>query len=383
MSVTRVKTSAGWVDLNTVGPKGDKGDPGYTEYAYRNGNWGSSVAVTTGAWFNMIFGAPHTIEPTGAFTYNADGSVTIRDAGWYDIETAVAWSGGAAGTGRGITIGIAPSTQGFLSQQSGTLGVLSTAATAKFSAGQKVYVCAAADAAMTAVPYYLSIHRVGAGPKGDIGPPGPINSAAMGDRHVKWTSSASSSPHKRASLCWLSANANHWASMSVEIIVRTTTYHGGSYTRSILHDFAYTNYGQGKYGLDVIEAIGSEAIVPKLGPQQLVGAYGGGGTNYEHEIYIEIPTYREVMVEIITADTPEVTVRPFIDPGRIFYTFTETTLGADPGFYFGGLIQQTYAITAGYTKDRAMNPQAMTLGEVATVLATLIDDMKAAGLIRP
>jgi len=49
----------------------------------------------------------------------------------------------------------------------------------------------------------------------------------------------------------------------------------------------------------------------------------------------------------------------------------------------GGQVAQSYAITSGYTKDRAMNPQAMTLGEVATVLATLIDDMKAAGLIQP
>ena len=48
-----------------------------------------------------------------------------------------------------------------------------------------------------------------------------------------------------------------------------------------------------------------------------------------------------------------------------------------------GITGQTYAITAGYTKDRAMNPQAMNLGEVATVLATLIDDMIAAGLIKP
>ena len=49
----------------------------------------------------------------------------------------------------------------------------------------------------------------------------------------------------------------------------------------------------------------------------------------------------------------------------------------------GQSVPQTYAITSGYTKDRAMNPQAMTLGEVATVLATLIDDMIAAGLIKP
>jgi microcystin-dependent protein len=46
-------------------------------------------------------------------------------------------------------------------------------------------------------------------------------------------------------------------------------------------------------------------------------------------------------------------------------------------------VQQTYTMTAGYTADRAMNPQATTLGEVATVLATLIDDLVTAGLVHP
>ena len=44
-------------------------------------------------------------------------------------------------------------------------------------------------------------------------------------------------------------------------------------------------------------------------------------------------------------------------------------------------VSNFYSIVAGYTKDRAMNPAAMNLGEVATVLATLIDDMITAGLI--
>lgn len=46
-------------------------------------------------------------------------------------------------------------------------------------------------------------------------------------------------------------------------------------------------------------------------------------------------------------------------------------------------VAQTYAMTAGYTADRAMNPQAATVNEVAAVLATLIDDLKAAGVIKP
>ena len=46
-------------------------------------------------------------------------------------------------------------------------------------------------------------------------------------------------------------------------------------------------------------------------------------------------------------------------------------------------VMQTYAMTAGYTKDRAMNPAATSIGEVAAVLATLIDDLKTAGIIAP
>ena len=41
-----------------------------------------------------------------------------------------------------------------------------------------------------------------------------------------------------------------------------------------------------------------------------------------------------------------------------------------------------YTVTAGYVKDRAFNPAATTVNEIANVLATLIDDMRAAGMIR-
>jgi microcystin-dependent protein len=49
----------------------------------------------------------------------------------------------------------------------------------------------------------------------------------------------------------------------------------------------------------------------------------------------------------------------------------------------GGQVAQAYAVTSGYTVDRAFNPEATSLTEVARVLGRLIDDMKAAGLIQP
>jgi hypothetical protein len=44
-------------------------------------------------------------------------------------------------------------------------------------------------------------------------------------------------------------------------------------------------------------------------------------------------------------------------------------------------VPNTYTATAGYTSDRAFNPEASSVTEVARVLATLIDDLKTAGLL--
>lgn len=43
----------------------------------------------------------------------------------------------------------------------------------------------------------------------------------------------------------------------------------------------------------------------------------------------------------------------------------------------------TWAITAGYAQDRAFNPEATTLTEVARVLGTLIDYLKSTGSLGP
>lgn len=47
-----------------------------------------------------------------------------------------------------------------------------------------------------------------------------------------------------------------------------------------------------------------------------------------------------------------------------------------------GITGQTYTMS-GYVADRVLNAGATSIAELANVLATLIDDMKAAGLIKP
>jgi hypothetical protein len=54
-----------------------------------------------------------------------------------------------------------------------------------------------------------------------------------------------------------------------------------------------------------------------------------------------------------------------------------------PAGPLGGQVTQTYAVTSGYTADRAFNPEATSLTEVARVLGSLIDDMKLSGLVKP
>lgn len=46
-----------------------------------------------------------------------------------------------------------------------------------------------------------------------------------------------------------------------------------------------------------------------------------------------------------------------------------------------GLVEAGWSVTAGYTADRALDPESTTLTEVARVLGTLIDALKAKGLL--
>lgn len=53
------------------------------------------------------------------------------------------------------------------------------------------------------------------------------------------------------------------------------------------------------------------------------------------------------------------------------------------GFGVPGGAGTTWTVTAGYAPDKAFNPEATTLTEVARVLGTLIDYLKSSGMLGP
>src|SRR5262245_8759709 len=64
---------------------------------------GTGTTVSTGTgWVNVPI-ANGTSDPAGAFTWNADGSISVKDAGWYYIDVNV--FGQAANVAYHITIG--------------------------------------------------------------------------------------------------------------------------------------------------------------------------------------------------------------------------------------------------------------------------------------
>lgn len=266
MTVTRVKTTAGWVDLTTVGPKGDKGDPGYYEYGYvAGGGVVKNMAIPGGTWGSADVPTAQVVfnQPVGAFSVNADGSLTVRDAGLYDIEASVtanvAWS--------------------------------------------------------SAVRLITSL---GTGPDAISA----SDTIARADAHVIAGGYPSTT---LAGSIYLAAGSKVWV-----------TYFAGSPnngTAAVTH-FSIVRVGAGPQG-------------PK-GDQGVVAAYAQPN-----------------------------------DPGVVANGTLWIDTDAGVAQMVTSSVAQAYAMTAGYTKDRAMNPAATTINEVANVLATLIDDMRAAGLINP
>jgi hypothetical protein len=266
MTVTRVKTTAGWIDLNTTGPKGDKGDPGYYEYSYiAAGSVIKDFSTSPSAWSSLAI-PTSTIninQPTGAFVVNPDGSMTVRDTGVYDIEASIgATSAWATANVRMIT----------------GLGVGVTAAVAIDSIARADSTPAAGTFPSTTLAgsYYLA----------------------------------------GGSIIWL-------------------TY------------FGQANAGSASCGHFSIKRVGAGSPGAK-GDQGIIAAYSQPN-----------------------------------DPGAV----AQGTIwvDTDQGIPLAGVnsITSAYAVTAGYTKDRAFNPASSTINEIAAVLATLIDDMKTAGLINP
>lgn len=159
-----------------VGP----GNQGVPEYSFSAG--GPTVNLASGVWATIPVGTspPSWSTPSGAFTVNADGSVTVRDAGYYSLKaslSAPAFAGGwvlmfastlndwAGGYGVNASGSTPPPPTSPYSQISADL---------KLNAGAKVYVNAVVTQAVNNVNLLqFAISRIGSGQPGPVGPAGP------------------------------------------------------------------------------------------------------------------------------------------------------------------------------------------------------------------
>lgn len=169
------------------GPKGDKGDTGATgpagsvEIAFRNGGWGDVSSPGVNVWTNVAIkctGTPGTITPAGAFVENADGSLTVRDAGWYDIEVTVAFTAAGIHT---LSVGPSPAAQNYqvMASTSGGGGQLAGASAVPLAAGAKLYLTQNSNIAGQVQMVTFSVTKVGAGPQGPGGPQGVSGPAGL------------------------------------------------------------------------------------------------------------------------------------------------------------------------------------------------------------
>jgi hypothetical protein len=193
MTVTRVNTTAGWLDLNTAGNKGDKGDPGYYEYSYiASGSIVKDFSTSPSAWSNVAIptGTININQPSGAFTINGNGSMTVRDAGIYDIEASVTATGAWATanvrmiTGLGVGASAAAAIDNIARADStppaGGFPTTTLAGSYYLAAGSILWVTYFGQTnAGSAACVHFSIKRVGAGPQGVAGPQGPTGSQGL------------------------------------------------------------------------------------------------------------------------------------------------------------------------------------------------------------
>lgn len=163
-------TASGAVIQGPPGPQG----PAY-EYAFRSGGWGTSIATAANLWKTIplsVAGGDDVI-PAGAFTVNADGSVTVRDAGRYQINAEVQVQGSAGGA-ESASVGSNPDGQNYMVEMSQAGGgaanypVLSGGTVINLAAGTKLYVTAVTPNAASGQVKGFSMHRIGTGPIGPV-----------------------------------------------------------------------------------------------------------------------------------------------------------------------------------------------------------------------
>lgn len=145
------------------------------EYAFKNGGWGPGITLAANAWKTVPLATAggDDVTPAGAFTVNANGSITVRDAGRYQVNVAVLVQGGSTGW-ESASVGTTPDAQNFtleMSQAGGNSGnfpILSASNVVNLSAGTTLYVTATSPNGGSAQIKSMSLHRVGAGPTGPV-----------------------------------------------------------------------------------------------------------------------------------------------------------------------------------------------------------------------
>jgi hypothetical protein len=212
-----------WNGTTWISASGSGGSGGSAStVAYNDAGFGPGTALGVSTWKTLpglAPGSPGTITPSGAFTENSDGSVTIRDAGWYVMHATMA---APAVAGRvDLSIGDAgPDTENFHAEtfaSSDRQPVVSCAGLGYFAAGSRIYVTARIGVAGTVTRRRFAIHKVTTGPAGIQGPKGDpglteyaIRTGGTGAYSVTTVASATSAflPIAPAAAQFKSANAD-------------------------------------------------------------------------------------------------------------------------------------------------------------------------------
>lgn len=134
--------------------------------------------------------------------------------------------------------------------------------------------------------------------------------AAVAAHRQKFIRPASSTTGQRVSIAHLSHDKVNWSqSAPTELIVRTDYYGGGSYCRAVLTGGAYNT----PFKLHVLESAGTQAVAPQLTAEALVS-----GNIYENEVFVEVPGYVRVSVEVRYGRSN--VGRPFTAGGQIHFS---------------------------------------------------------------
>lgn len=178
-----VAKSVGWrVTIEKIeNVPGPKGDPGSTEYALQTAS-GASTSAATGVWTRLPQGALSTQSADAAtcFRWNADGTITILQNGWYNIYASIACVGATtAGIQWGVwrdntdTTPANPSASFRRELPAETFFVDALSHTFYYPAGYRFGVSLFNRGTATTFTAFVAIARLASGPAGPQGVEGP------------------------------------------------------------------------------------------------------------------------------------------------------------------------------------------------------------------